>query len=67
LDEVRDGGVCNPARRAIVESGDPCGRLHAVVAAMLIFLNRTGYKRLFPGERRANSHVLRGALRQSEI
>ena len=44
--EVRDR-LFNPARRAIQASGDPDGGYTPSLAAMLIFLNRTGYNGLF--------------------
>jgi DNA adenine methylase len=43
---VRDG-VFNPQRRAIHASDDPAGSYTPALAAMLIFLNRTGFNGLF--------------------
>ncbi len=43
---VRDGRF-NPAREKIRASADPAGEYGTVLAAMLIYLNRTGYNGLF--------------------
>ena len=44
--DVRDRQF-NPARQAILASGDPAAAYTPALAAMLIFLNRTGYNGLF--------------------
>ena len=44
--EIRDSAF-NPARRALQQTGDPARSYTPMLAAMLIFLNRTGFNGLF--------------------
>jgi DNA adenine methylase len=57
--EVRDSEF-NPARRAVQESGDPSCCYTPHLAAMLIFLNRTGYNGLFRVNARGEFNVPAG-------
>jgi DNA adenine methylase len=57
--EVRDGRF-NPLRRRIQTTRDPAGEYTAELAAMLIFLNRTGYNGLFRLNSRGEFNVPAG-------
>jgi DNA adenine methylase len=64
--EVRDRQF-NPARRAIQASGDPAGVYTSSLAAMLIFLNRTGYNGLFRVNARGEFNVPAGRYGNPKI
>ena len=64
--EVRDGAF-NPARRRIVASGNQRGGYTASLAAMLIFLNRTGYNGLFRLNARGDFNVPAGRYANPKI
>jgi DNA adenine methylase len=57
--EIRDGAF-NPARRRIMASGNPALAYTPSLAAMLIFLNRTGYNGLFRLNARGEFNVPAG-------
>jgi DNA adenine methylase len=57
--EVRDGAF-NPARRSILVAGDPSALYTPELAAMLIFLNRTGFNGLFRLNGRGDFNVPHG-------
>ena len=64
--EVRDEAF-NPARRRIMASGDPAGAYTPPLAAMLIFLNRTGFNGLFRVNGRGEFNVPAGRYANPKI
>jgi DNA adenine methylase len=64
--DVRDR-TFNPGRRAIYASGDPAGVYTPSLAAMLIFLNRTGYNGLFRVNARGEFNVPAGRYGNPKI
>src|SRR5258708_10840729 len=63
--DVRDRQF-NPKRRAIQASGDPAGGYTPALAAMLLFLNRTGYNGLFRVNARGEVNVPAGPFGKPE-
>src|SRR5258708_24213451 len=64
--DVRDRQF-NPARQAILASGDPAAAYTPALAAMLIFLNRTGYNGLFRVNARGAFNVPAGRHERPKI
>ena len=64
--KVRDGAF-NPERRRIMAAGDPAASYPATLAAMLIFLNRTGFNGLFRLNARGEFNVPAGRYANPKI
>ena len=64
--KVRDGAF-NPERRRLMAAGDPAASYPATLAAMLIFLNRTGFNGLFRLNARGEFNVPAGRYANPKI